>query len=104
TISAGHQILHYALDVTQHINKPLVLRKHPWIKEVVGALNIIVFALMFINGWFLTGWTGVIILPIFCIFFSRKIYPAFRIKINPFYQVVLGAISLFITTAVNISI
>ena len=87
-----------------------LLHRQPGIGKIAGALSILSFLIMPLNGWLIGGWFGAISLTVFWLIVSTPVvgiataYRATsftRITANPFYRAIVGGLFLFVLTLVN---
>ncbi|MFA5049349.1 MAG: hypothetical protein WC516_10060 [Patescibacteria group bacterium] len=95
----------------QFINKPLIMHQKPWIGTIAGIFSVIVFLSLFVNGWFIARWLGMVALPIFWFIINPRVSSLLKwdkgkhlLIRNPFILALFGGIGLVILTLANIII
>ena len=110
TFLGCHVITSYNADPGQFLNKPIIMHRNPWLGTLTGILSIVVFLSLFLNGWFIAKWLGIVTLPISWFIINSTVSVHLKweagkkysnIK-NPFYQVFFGGLGWLLVTIINI--
>ncbi|NBX03079.1 MAG: hypothetical protein EBR02_03240 [Alphaproteobacteria bacterium] len=105
-----HVITAFQVDEKNALNKPMILHRYPWIGSLAGFLSIAIFISLFINGWILAEWLGLICLPVVWFATNSVISSLVKYQVkgkhtairNPFYQLSAGVLLLFVLTIINV--